>query len=115
MSRSSALWSCSSSITRSGGWFEVGAEKGKAMREIPLAVLVIVFALAGTFGSAVAQDSCRGKAIGKDGRPLAGAALNSFLAKCTKDACEPKAVDKNGKKLSGAAKDSFMKKCQSEA
>ena len=85
------------------------------MRKITLAVLVTAFALAGTLGSALAQDSCPSKAVGKDGRPLAGAALNSFLAKCTKDACEPKAVDKNGKKLSGAAKDSFMKKCQSEA
>jgi len=85
------------------------------MRMIALAVLVTAFALAATLGTAAAQDSCRSKAVGKDGKPLAGAALNSFLAKCTKDVCEPKAVDKNGKKLSGAAKDSFMKKCQSEA
>ena len=85
------------------------------MSKIALAMLVAVFALAATPGAAVAQDTCRSKAIGKDGKPLAGAALNSFLTKCAKDACEPKAVDKNGKKLSGAAKDSFMKKCQSEA
>lgn len=85
------------------------------MRKIALAVLVTAFALVTTVGSVVAQDNCRSKAVGKDGRALAGAALNSFLAKCMKDACEPKAVDKNGKKLSGAAKDSFMKKCQSDA
>ena len=85
------------------------------MSKIAFALLVAVFALAATPRAAVAQDTCRSKAIGKDGKPLAGAALNSFLAKCAKDACEPKAVDKNGKKLSGAAKDSFMKKCQSEA
>ena len=52
---------------------------------------------------------------GKDGKPLAGAALKSFMTKCTKDTCEPKAVDKNGKPLAGAAKASFMKKCESEA
>ena len=85
------------------------------MRKIALALLVSAFASATLPETAVAQDSCHSKAIGKDGKPLAGAALNSFLAKCTKDACEPKAIDKNGKKLSGAAKDSFMKKCQSEA
>ena len=84
------------------------------MSKIALALLVAVFALAAMPGAPVAQDTCRSKAIGKDGKPLAGAALNSFLAKCTRDACEPKAVDKNGKKLAGAAKDSFMKKCQSE-
>jgi hypothetical protein len=54
-------------------------------------------------------------AIGKDGKPLAGAALNSFMTKCTRDACEPKAVGTDGKPLAGAAKTSFMKKCQSEA
>jgi hypothetical protein len=49
------------------------------------------------------------KAIGKDGRPLAGAAQKSFLTKCAKDTCEPKAIDKNGKPLAGAAKASFLK------
>ena len=29
--------------------------------------------------------------------------------------CSAKAVDKNGKPLAGAAKDSFMKKCQADA
>ena len=29
--------------------------------------------------------------------------------------CEAKAVDKNGKPLAGAAKNSFMKKCEKEA
>jgi hypothetical protein len=37
------------------------------------------------------------------------------MTKCTKDACEPKAVGKDGKPLAGAAKASFMKKCESEA
>jgi hypothetical protein len=81
------------------------------MKRFALAALVSIFAL----GSAVAQETCQSKAIGKDGRPLAGAALKSFVTKCAKDACEPKAIDKNGKPLAGAAKASFMKKCESEA
>ena len=81
------------------------------MKRFALAVLLSIFAL----GSAVAQETCQSKAIGKDGRPLAGAALKSFMTKCAKDVCEPKAIDKNGKPLAGAAKASFMKKCESEA
>ena len=53
--------------------------------------------------------------LGKDGKPLAGAAKTSFMKKCTTDACETKAVGSDGKKLAGAAKTSFMKKCQSGA
>ena len=48
------------------------------------------------------------------GRPLAGAALNSFMTKCARETCEPKAIGKDGRPLAGAAKTSFMKKCQSE-
>jgi len=81
------------------------------MRRLTLAIAMSVLAL----GPALAQETCQSKATGKDGKPLAGAALKSFVAKCTKDACEPKAVDKNGKPLVGAAKASFMKKCESEA
>jgi hypothetical protein len=81
------------------------------MKRVGLAVLLAAFAL----GPAMAQGSCQSREVDKNGRPLAGAALDSFLAKCAKDICEPKAVDKNGKPLVGAAKASFMKKCQSEA
>jgi len=81
------------------------------MKRFVLAVLLSFFAL----GAALADDTCQSKAVGKDGKPLAGAALKSFMTKCSKDACEPKAVDKNGKALAGAAKTSFMKKCESEA
>src|SRR5215470_9224218 len=84
---------------------------GKNMKRIALGVVLSVFALS----TAPAQETCSSKAVGKDGKPLAGAALKSFMTKCTKDACEPKAVDKNGKPLAGAAKASFMKKCESEA
>jgi hypothetical protein len=81
------------------------------VKRLGLAVLLTAFAL----GSALAQGTCQSRAIDKNGKPLAGAALDSFMTKCAKDTCEPKAVDKNGKPLVGAAKASFMKKCQSDA
>jgi hypothetical protein len=81
------------------------------MKRFGLAVLLTACALS----SALAQGTCQSRALDKNGKPLAGAALNSFMTKCEKDTCEPKAVDKNGKPLVGAAKASFMKKCQSEA
>ena len=75
---------------------------------------VFVAALLATFavGSAMAQESCETKAIGKDGKPLAGAAKTSFMKKCMADSCTTKAVSSDGKPLSGAAKNSFMKKCE---
>jgi hypothetical protein len=78
---------------------------------------VFVAALLATFavGSAMAQESCDSKAMGKDGKPLAGAAKTSFMKKCMADSCATKAVSSDGKPLSGAAKNSFMKKCESGA
>ena len=81
------------------------------MKRIFLAVLLSVFAL----GAAVAQETCVSKAVGKDGKPLAGAAKTSFVQKCKRDACEAKAVGSDGRKLAGAAKTSFMKKCEAGA
>ncbi|WGR92346.1 hypothetical protein MTX26_19685 [Bradyrhizobium sp. ISRA443] len=82
------------------------------MKRIFLAAVIATFAA----GAAFAQDaSCETKAVGKDGKPLAGAAKTSFMKKCTHDACETKAVGSDGKKLAGAAKTSFMKKCESGA
>ncbi len=81
------------------------------MKRLFLASLVMAFAV----GSAMAQTSCESRAIGKDGRPLAGAAKTSFIKKCKRDACEIKAIGKDGRRLSGAAKSSFMKKCQKGA
>jgi hypothetical protein len=81
------------------------------MKRISLTILLTTFAL----GPAMAQGTCQSRAIDKNGKPLAGAALNSFMTKCAKDTCEPKAIDKNGKPLAGAAKTSFLKKCESEA
>jgi hypothetical protein len=79
------------------------------MKRIILAAIVATFAA----GSAFAQDaSCDTKAVGKDGKPLAGAAKTSFMKKCMADSCETKAVGSDGKKLAGAAKTSFMKKCE---
>jgi hypothetical protein len=78
------------------------------MKRLMIAALMAAFAV----GSALAQETCESKAMGKDGKPLAGAAKTAFLKKCKADACEPKAVGKDGKKLSGAARDSFLKKCE---
>ncbi|WP_424603338.1 hypothetical protein [Bradyrhizobium sp.] len=76
-----------------------------------LAVLVATFA----GGAALAQEACESKAVGKDGKALAGAAKTSFMKKCMADACATKAVSQDGKPLSGAAKASFMKKCEKGA
>jgi hypothetical protein len=74
----------------------------ETMKRIILAALITSFAV----GSAMAQ-SCESKAVGKDGKPLAGAAKTSFIKKC----CETSAVSKDGKPLSGAAKTSSITKC----
>jgi hypothetical protein len=66
-------------------------------------------------GSALAQETCDSKAVGKDGKPLAGAAKTSFMKKCMADDCATKAVGSDGKALAGAAKTSFMKKCEKGA
>ena len=81
------------------------------MNRLFLAALLAVFAV----GSAMAQETCESKAVGKDGKPLAGAAKTSFMQKYKRDSCETKAVASDGKKLSGAAKTSFMKKCEAGA
>ena len=47
------------------------------MKRILLVALISAFAA----GSAFAQ-SCELKAVGKDNKPLAGAAKNSFMKKC---------------------------------
>jgi hypothetical protein len=74
------------------------------MKRIALALVIASLAAA----PALAQ-SCSSKAVGKDGKPLAGAAKTSFIKKC----CETSAMSKDGKPLAGAAKTSFMKKCES--
>jgi hypothetical protein len=81
------------------------------IRSVFVAALLATFAV----GSAMAQESCDSKAMGKDGKPLAGAAKTSFMKKCMADSCATKAMSSDGKPLSGAAKNSFMKKCESGA
>jgi opacity protein-like surface antigen len=78
------------------------------MKKLFLVAVLATFAA----GSAFAQDACETKAMGKDGKPLAGAAKTSFMKKCMMESCETKAVGSDGKKLAGAAKSSFMKKCE---
>ena len=79
----------------------------QAMKRVLSAAMVMALAIS----PAMPQETCSSKAVGKNGRPLAGAALNSFLKKCKRQACLPKAMSAEGKKLSGAAKNSFMRKC----
>jgi hypothetical protein len=81
------------------------------MKRILFAVLTTALAIS----TPMAQETCASKAVDKNGKALAGAALNSFLKKCKREACVPKAVSAEGKKLSGAAKNSFMKKCERDA
>jgi hypothetical protein len=81
------------------------------MKRILFAAIIATLAL----GPAMAQETCASKAVGKNGKPLAGAVLNSFLKKCKREACLPKAVSAEGKKLSGAAKNNFMQKCARDA
>jgi hypothetical protein len=78
------------------------------MKRFILAAILSLYAV----DTSMAQDNCASRAIGKDGKPLVGAAMTSFLKKCKADACEPKAVSADGKPLAGAAKASFLKKCE---
>ena len=81
------------------------------MKRILFAAMIAALAI----GPAMAQETCESRAVGNNGKPLAGAALNSFLKKCKREACAPKAVSAEGKKLSGAAKNSFMQNCGKDA
>jgi hypothetical protein len=83
-------------------------EERDMIRGLFLAAMIATFAA----GSAMAQETCESKAVGKDGKALAGAAKTSFMKKCMADSCATKAVSAEGKPLSGAAKNSFMAKCE---
>ena len=104
----SAVYGC----TLDGGYAARNVFMEEAMTRLALAVVLAALSIS----SAVAQApaTCESKAIGKDGRELAGAARTSFLAKCKREACAPKAVGSDGKPLRGAAKNSFMAKCVRE-
>jgi hypothetical protein len=76
------------------------------MKRLLVVGVLSVFAAAPAFAQEGA--ACAAKAIGKDGKALAGAVKASSMKKC----CEAGAIGKDGKKLAGAAKTSFMKKCE---
>jgi hypothetical protein len=86
---------------------------------------LIVVAIASLLiaNTALAADAgCEAKAVGKNGKPLTGAAKSAFMKKCEKDAapaaasaCEARAVSKDGKPLTGAAKAASIKKCEADA
>jgi hypothetical protein len=80
------------------------------MNRIILAALLVIFSI-----STATAQSCESQAVSATGKPLHGAAKNSFVKKCKKDACESKAVSQEGKPLHGAAKNSFMAKCKRDA
>ena len=84
------------------------------MKRIALAVVLSAFALS----PALAQDaggSCSTKAVSSEGKPLAGAALKSFMTKCEKDAGKSCGIAADEKKLRGAARTSFTKKCVTDS
>jgi hypothetical protein len=86
------------------------ARPALALAALALAASIAFFPI----GTAMAQ-SCESQAVSTTGKPLHGAAKNSFVKKCKKDACESKAVSAEGKPLHGAAKNSFMAKCKRDA
>src|ERR1700690_3884508 len=100
-------------LPRPNVWGQIGSlepffREKTMLRKMMLAAFVVAFAGGGAF----AQETCDSKAVGKDAKPLAGAAKTSFMKKCMADSCATKAVSSEGKPLAGAAKNSFMKKCE---
>src|ERR1700675_831032 len=86
------------------------AHAASSLAALALAALIVLFPISTTMA-----QSCEGQAVTATGKPLHGAAKNSFVKKCKKDACESKAVSAEGKPLHGAAKNSFMTKCKRDA
>ena len=90
---------------------------------VALALGLSLFASGVARADAPAAGTCETKAVGKDGKPLAGAAKTAFMKKCEKNEatakatteCEGKALSKDGKPLAGAAKSAFVKKCVKDA
>ena len=76
---------------------------------------VFALALSVVCTSAMAADSCQSKAVDKNNKKLAGAALTSYMTKCQTDATTTCAKQAKEKKLNGAAKTSFTKKCYVDA
>src|SRR5262249_45586397 len=59
-------------------------------------LILAVLLTASAVGSAAAQapGTCESRAVSKAGKPLAGAAKNSFIKKCKRDACAPRRSDR---------------------
>jgi hypothetical protein len=99
---------CQIAVLKSG---TKASKERDMLKSVFLAAMIATFAV----GAAMAQETCESKAVGKDGKALAGAAKTSFMKKCMADSCATKAVSADGKPLAGAAKNSFMKKCEKGA
>jgi hypothetical protein len=89
----------------------IAAFEEDIVKSIFLAAVIASFAMSTAF----AQETCESKAVGKDGKALAGAAKTSFMKKCKTDSCATKAMSSDGKPLAGAAKNSFIAKCEKDA
>src|SRR2546430_13688018 len=88
------------------------AREERTMTRLMLAVLLTAFSI--SCAAAQAPVTCESKAVGKDGKELAGAARTSFMAKCKRESCEPNAVGSDRKALRSAAQDSLNHQCQEE-
>ena len=75
----------------------------------------ILLAAAFVFACTAANATCKTDAVSKDGKPLAGAALKSFMTKCEKDAKAKCTLESKTQKLNGAAATSHTKKCTMDA
>jgi hypothetical protein len=84
----------------------------KSFREREMIRVILVALISSCVVSTAVAQSCESKAVSAEGKPLHGAAKNSFVRKCKQEACESKAVSAEGKPLRGAAKNSFMAKCK---
>ena len=74
-------------------------------------LLAAAFALVCTGANA---GTCKEGAVDKNGKALAGAALNSYMKKCTNDA-KAKCAKETDPSLKGAAKSSHIDKCTRDA
>jgi hypothetical protein len=62
---------------------------GFGMKALALGILISTFVATGAFG----QNNCIKKAVGKDGKPLTGAAYVSSVNKCREEVCARKRRD----------------------
>src|SRR5215468_7206862 len=101
-------------LNRSVDGYSVDAlhDAPNSFKEREMIRVVLVALISSCVVSTALAQSCESKAVSAEGKPLHGAAKNSFVRKCKQEACESKAVSAEGKPLRGAAKNSFMAKCK---